>query len=618
MLEAVYPDKLPATLLGTSFDGSKIAWSEFQPKVLHYLDAKKLSVLWHVAVALYSFMQGERDLAAAGIASNWLKSGYKATLNTKAYKIDKIREIVKGKGGEYASAIEQVKRNIAASHLGVAYKDLAKPENVGASSTAALEKTIQHAFCSGLKSVMRSIVRDFRLALRLNSDQKANSELDHFRPWLITDSVVRALMEDDTFDDAYLDPAGLLHENFVVLFLIEMMSQYDARKSAASGDVIEDVADAIKQSETGKHTFHELDQAFAQMLEPLAKACSTTSEMSLVLRASFCKKVIKIFSQKQGPEGTCWEKAHEELLEMAKEGSVDMQTIRHAVGKAEAHLKEKKIKPKTVKVNFASTGSEEGSTNPELAATLLAKLEHVENKLQALQKGQDRGKQKNKKPEGSPGGKGRKGQKRWCKYCQKEVFHSLENCLKFKEKILKEEVEKGKGAALAKCSDHSDDSNESESEYPMCATVTLTARKPTATKRANKATLSHCLSKEELGPCIDSGAQVTVTKKGRLVVRYKGKIIYLKPVSGSPTASSINVLNGGVHATEAAEDLLSLALLLKAGYRIELAVGTEHDPTFGGYLTTPCGKRIKLLFVDNLWRLPVWSALEDSLQRQQA
>ena len=196
--------------------------------------------------------------------------------------------------------------------------------------------------------------------------------------------------------------------------------------------------------------------------------------------------------------------------------------------------------------------------------------------------------------------------------------------MKFKEKILKEEVEKGKGAALAKCSDHSDDSNESESEYPMCATVTLTARKPTATKRANKATLSHCLSKEELGPCIDSGAQVTVTKKGRLVVRYKGKIIYLKPVSGSPTASrtaeisfptatedgcfwSINVLNGGVHATEAAEDLLSLALLLKAGYRIELAVGTEHDPTFGGYLTTPCGKRIKLLFVDNLWRLPVWS-----------
>ena len=35
--------------------------------------------------------------------------------------------------------------------------------------------------------------------------------------------------------------------------------------------------------------------------------------------------------------------------------------------------------------------------------------------------------------------------------------------------------------------------------------------------------------------------------------------------------------------------------------------GTDLDPTDGGDLYTPKGKRIALVFAGNLWRLPMWS-----------
>jgi hypothetical protein len=55
-------------------------------------------------------------------------------------------------------------------------------------------------------------------------------------------------------------------------------------------------------------------------------------------------------------------------------------------------------------------------------------------------------------------------------------------------------------------------------------------------------------------------------------------------------------------------NILSLAVLLKAGYKVEFRVGTDLDSTDGGDLYTPKGKRIALVFSGNLWRLPMWSS----------
>ena len=55
------------------------------------------------------------------------------------------------------------------------------------------------------------------------------------------------------------------------------------------------------------------------------------------------------------------------------------------------------------------------------------------------------------------------------------------------------------------------------------------------------------------------------------------------------------------------ETLLSVAVLLKAGFDVKFMTGTKKDPTFGGYLVTPDGQKIRMIFGDNLWRLPMWS-----------
>jgi hypothetical protein len=40
---------------------------------------------------------------------------------------------------------------------------------------------------------------------------------------------------------------------------------------------------------------------------------------------------------------------------------------------------------------------------------------------------------------------------------------------------------------------------------------------------------------------------------------------------------------------------------------LKFLTGTKRDPTFGGYLVTPDGQKIRMIFGDNLWRLPMWS-----------
>jgi hypothetical protein len=50
------------------------------------------------------------------------------------------------------------------------------------------------------------------------------------------------------------------------------------------------------------------------------------------------------------------------------------------------------------------------------------------------------------------------------------------------------------------------------------------------------------------------------------------------------------------------ETRLSVAVLRKAGFDVKFVTGTKKDPTFGGYLVTPDGQKIRMSFGDNLWR----------------
>ena len=47
------------------------------------------------------------------------------------------------------------------------------------------------------------------------------------------------------------------------------------------------------------------------------------------------------------------------------------------------------------------------------------------------------------------------------------------------------------------------------------------------------------------------------------------------------------------------ETLLSVAVLLKAGFDVKFVTGTKRDPTFGGYLVTPDRQKIRMIFGDD-------------------
>ena len=59
--------------------------------------------------------------------------------------------------------------------------------------------------------------------------------------------------------------------------------------------------------------------------------------------------------------------------------------------------------------------------------------------------------------------------------------------------------------------------------------------------------------------------------------------------------------------TDTKDKIISLAVLLKAGFKVDFADGTSDDLNFGGYLITPTGSRLALIFETNLWRVPLWA-----------
>jgi hypothetical protein len=123
------------------------------------------------------------------------------------------------------------------------------------------------------------------------------------------------------------------------------------------------------------------------------------------------------------------------------------------------------------------------------------------------------------------------------------------------------------------------------------------------------------------GTVLDSGAQVNIVE-GTLG---SGTRIQLTGITGATTEAErtdamfpVLAADGSRHATSirgknivatrTTDNILSLAVLLKAGYNVDFRVGTDLDPSDGVDLHTPKSKRIALDFSGNLWRLPLWSS----------
>ena len=123
------------------------------------------------------------------------------------------------------------------------------------------------------------------------------------------------------------------------------------------------------------------------------------------------------------------------------------------------------------------------------------------------------------------------------------------------------------------------------------------------------------------GTVLDSGAQVNILEG----ILESGTRIQLTGITGATTEAEgadamflvlaadgsrhdISIRGMNIVATRTTDNILSLAVLLKAGYKVEFRVGTDLDPDDGGDLYTPKRKRIAFVFSGNFWRLPMWSS----------
>jgi hypothetical protein len=119
---------------------------------------------------------------------------------------------------------------------------------------------------------------------------------------------------------------------------------------------------------------------------------------------------------------------------------------------------------------------------------------------------------------------------------------------------------------------------------------------------------------------VDTAAKLHVCKGAR----GKGERILLKGITGDTVNAEradvvfpVTTIEGKRYAIfmrnqtlvvdKETETLLSVAVLLKAGFDVKFVTCTKRDPTFGGYLVTPDGQKIRMIFGDNLWHLPMWS-----------
>ncbi len=115
-----------------------------------------------------------------------------------------------------------------------------------------------------------------------------------------------------------------------------------------------------------------------------------------------------------------------------------------------------------------------------------------------------------------------------------------------------------------------------------------------------------------LGGTFGSGTRIQLTGMAGATAEAERADAMFPVLAADGSRHAISIRGMNVVATRTTDNILSLAVLLKAGYcdryKVEFRVGTDLDPSDGGDLYTQKGKHIALVFSGNLWRLPMWSA----------
>jgi hypothetical protein len=155
--------------------------------------------------------------------------------------------------------------------------------------------------------------------------------------------------------------------------------------------------------------------------------------------------------------------------------------------------------------------------------------------------------------------------------------------------------------------------------YRAC---TDTYAMPSSRFHARSAVLDQVFVPDTTASILDSGAMASITQG----TQGTGSRVQLVGVTGDGIAEIADVTFPVLTATnelyvidttnsrpvstllveKTKDNIISLAVLLKADFKVDFAVGRADDSCFGGILYTPEGILIEMVFHDDLWHIPMW------------
>jgi hypothetical protein len=500
---------------------------------------------------------------------------------------------------------------------------------LGFKDAAALEKAHKAVDLKYLRQTNRMAVRIFHDAVfeHPTKETAARTKLHSILQNNEVSKILRGAVDDA--DDEWIAQPWRIP---AVQIWGKICHKYEGMTDMLTGTMMEELANIIT-CVTGdarqRRTIYEADQDFERFGKTLIANFKDTATLWAFLRASLRQCHIHKLS-KVGKDKAAWAKADEYLTNlMDSDTMLTLENTNDAIKRAENYMQRQDTDgDKRVAFSSAVDDSTDGHDEVNTLRALKEKdqrLLALEAKFDSFSHGQTDGGNKRKKT-------AKKNEKE-CNYCKKtgkwfqghdesECWHKKKDeaeagLLAIKER--RERTVKGRQAtksdkkafaagtlinkgpaALAAAGDD---------QYPKVSTSPpVTSPHPVAfpaTVALDQRRVSH--------GTIDTAAQLHVCQGAR----GKGERILRKGITGDTVNAEradvvfpVTTIEGKRYAIfmrnqtlvvdKETETLLSVAVLLKAGFDVKFVTGTKRDPTFGGYLVTPDGQKIRMIFGDNL------------------
>jgi hypothetical protein len=499
---------------------------------------------------------------------------------------------------------------------------------LGFKDAAALEKAHKAVDLKYLRQTNRMEVRIFHDAVfeHPTKETAARTKLHSILQNNEVSKILRGAVDDA--DDEWIAQPWRIP---AVQIWGKICHKYEGMTDMLTGTMMEELANIIT-CVTGdarqRRTIYEADQDFERFGKTLIANFKDTATLWAFLRASLRQCHIHKLS-KVGKDKAAWAKADEYLTNlMDSDTMLTLENTNDAIKRAENYM-QRQDTDGDKRVAFSSA-VDDSTDGPDEVNSLRAKVLALEAKLDSFSHGQKDGSNKRKKP-------ARKNEKE-CTYCKKagkwfqgheesECHHKKKDEAEAALQAIKERRERaGKGRPAAQSEKKAFAAGAVVNKGPAAARAaagddeypkSLPASSPHAIAFSAAAVLDQRRVRHST---VDTAAQLHVCQGAR----GKGQPILLKGITGdtvnaerADVAFPVTTIEGKRYAIfmrnqtlvvdKETETLLSVAVLLKAGFDVKFVTGTKRDPTFGGYLVTPDRQKIRMIFGDNLWRLPMWS-----------